>query len=48
LTDLGVDLSYTLSLFLKKECAKNNSITPTWTKLAQSGTFKSKFSILVK
>lgn len=48
LTDLGVQLSYTLSLFLKKECAKNNSITPTWTKLAQSGTFKSKYSVLVK
>jgi gamma-glutamyl hydrolase len=48
LTDLGVELSRTLSVFLKKECAKNNSITPTWSKVSTSKTFKSKFTVLLK
>ena len=48
LTDLGVELSYTLSMFFKKECARNNSILPHWSKISQSGTLNSKYSVLVK
>jgi gamma-glutamyl hydrolase len=48
LTDLGVELSYTLSLFFKRECARNNSIIPRWSKVSQSGTLKSKYTVLLK
>jgi gamma-glutamyl hydrolase len=48
LTDLGVELSHTLSLFFKKECSKNKSILPNWTTVSKSGTLKSKYSVLLK
>jgi gamma-glutamyl hydrolase len=48
LTDLGVELSYTLSLFLNKECSKNNLIAPRWSKVSESGKLSSKFSVLLK
>jgi gamma-glutamyl hydrolase len=48
LTDLGIELSYTLSLFLKKECSRNNSLVPHWSKVSVAGTLNSKYSVLLK
>ena len=48
LTHLGVELSHTLSLFLKRECSKNKTFIPKWSKITTSGHFNSKFGILLK
>ena len=48
LTDLGVELGYTLSLFLRNECAKNNTRIPRWSKISESGPLTSKFTVVVK
>jgi len=48
LTDLGIELSYTLSVFFKKECSYNTINTPRWSKISTSGTLNSKFAVLVK
>jgi hypothetical protein len=48
LTDLGVELSHTLSFFLKKECSKNKTFIPKWSKITKSGHLNSKFGILLK
>lgn len=48
LTDLGVDLSYTLSLFLKKECAHNKKVPPRWSKTLDPVHLNSPFAVLVR
>jgi gamma-glutamyl hydrolase len=48
LTDLGVELSNTLSVFFKNECSNNKTVTPRWTKLSESSSFRSKDNVLLK
>ena len=48
LTDLGVDFSYTLSLFLKKECAHNKTAPPRWSKIFDPVPLDSRFTVLLR
>lgn len=48
LTDLGIDLSYTLSVFFRNECLHNTNFIPRWSKVSVAGTLNSKQSVLVK
>jgi gamma-glutamyl hydrolase len=48
LTDLGVELSYTLSLFLKKECAHNKTVPPRWSKIFEPIPLDSPFTVLLR
>lgn len=48
LTDLGVDLAYTLSLFLKKECAHNKTVPPRWSKIFEPLPLDSPFTVLLR
>ena len=48
LTDLGVDLSYTLSSFLKRECTHNKSAPPRWSKIFDPLPLDSPFTVLLR
>ena len=47
LNDLGVEISRAVSIFFKKECAKNNTVSPSWSKVSQSNKFDSKYNVLL-